>query len=62
MPIKIKPLSNCFLVFTAQDIRKIDLKTGKLLSIDFQFSRTISEVTSILISSKQEMITGNDKG
>lgn len=42
VPMKVKPLPNSLLVFTAQDIRKIDLKTGKLLSIDFQFSRTIS--------------------
>lgn len=55
-------MPHCLLVFTAQDIRKIDFKTGKLLNIDFQFSKAESEVTAMLISSKKEIITGNDKG
>ena len=58
-PLMTRLINYDLLVFTPLDLRKVDLKTGKLRTIDFQFNTNSVEVTSMMVLVKGEIITGN---
>ena len=39
VPMKVKSSPEGMMVFSGQDIRKVDMKSGKLMAINYQFSR-----------------------
>jgi len=62
VPIKVKSSSEGMMIFSGHDIRKVDMDNGKLLTINYQFSKDRTQVTSILMTSKGYTITGTEKG
>jgi hypothetical protein len=49
-------------VFTQSDIRSFDYATGQLLKIDCRFHSNDTEITSSVVMSHGEVVTGNERG
>jgi WD40 repeat protein len=62
LPLRAKASAEGLMVFSGEDVRKVDMKSGKLLSINYQFSKERSEVTAILLTSKGLIVTGSERG
>ena len=39
VPMKVRSSAEGMMVFSGQDIRRVDMKSGKLMAINYQFSR-----------------------
>lgn len=62
MPVRARSTSDKLFVYTHSDIRSFDFATGKLLKIDCRFHSLDTEITSSVVMSNGEVVTGNERG